>query len=235
MVGGLLIVWKSKSTLKIITPLVSFAAGAFMGVSFFDILPEALAGVKESHYIFAWLLGGYFCFFVMERFIMRYFHRHKLEGEGHSDHTESLPVLVVVGDSLHNFLDGIVIALSFVANPALGLTTALAVAAHEIPQEIGDFVILLDRGWSKAKIILVNIASSVLTVAGAVIGYYAAQLFAAWLPFLLAAVAGIFLYIAASDLIPEIHHRAGHKQVYGIILSFLFGMISIAYLVSLAH
>ncbi len=234
LIGGLLIVWKSKSALKIITPLVSFAAGAFLGVSFLDILPEALAKAAAQG-VFAWLLGGFFVFFALERFIMRYFHRHKQADEGHNDHTESLPSLVVLGDSLHNFLDGIVIALSFVANPALGLTTTLAVAAHEIPQEIGDFVILLDRGWSRLKIIAVNILSSLLTVVGVLIGYYAAHLFEVWLPYLLAAVAGNFLYIAASDLIPEIHHRARHEQVYWILFTFLLGMTSIAYLASLAH
>lgn len=235
LAGGLLIVWRSGAAIKIITPLVAFAAGAFLGVSFFDILPEALEGVTETRPIFIWLAGGFFAFFALERFIMRYWHQHKLNGESHSDHTESLPALVILGDSLHNFLDGVVIALSFVVNPALGLTTMLAVVAHEVPQEIGDFIVLLDRGWTKRKIIFVNIASSLLAVVGVVVGYYAAQQFVGWLPYLLAAVAGIFIYIAASDLIPEIHHRAGHKHIYPILLAFLLGLVSIGYLVSLAH
>jgi zinc and cadmium transporter len=143
--------------------------------------------------------------------------------------------LVVIGDSFHNLLDGIVIALVYLANPALGLPTALAIAAHELPQEIGDFSILLDRGWSKARVIWVNVASSLLSLVGIGIGYYAGTWLEGYLPYLLAAVAGIFIYIATCDLIPEVQDRAGHKYSYRILGSLLLGLLLTGYLAMLAH
>ncbi|MDP3996698.1 MAG: ZIP family metal transporter [bacterium] len=236
LVGGLLLIWKSNYAAKVITPLLSFSAGAFIGVAFLDILPEAVEMVEEPHAIFLAFLVGFTAFFIIERVLMRYFHYHT-EGEAgeHGEHTESLPLLIITGDSLHNFLDGIVIALAYVANPALGLTTAIAIAAHEIPQEIGDFSILLDQGWKKLNIIMVNILSSLLTVVGVFIGFYAAGFFENRLAFLLAAASGIFTYIAASDIIPEIHHRAGHKELYRVVFAFILGLIVIGYLVSVSH
>ncbi|MBI2623814.1 MAG: ZIP family metal transporter [Candidatus Liptonbacteria bacterium] len=236
LVGGLLIIWKPRFITPHVTSLVSFAAGAFLGVSFLDILPEALEAVEESHPVLQAFLVGFVIFFALERVLMRVTHGHRHEEEGkHEAHTETLPPLLILGDSLHNFLDGVVIALAWMANPALGLITALGIAAHEIPQEIGDFAILLDRGWSKVKIIAANVLSSLCSVAGAIVGYFASGFFAGQLSFLLAAVAGIFTYIAASDLIPEIHHRAGHERTYGVLLPFLAGLLLIGYLVSLSH
>lgn len=234
LIGGFIVLWRSEQVLKIITPLLAFAAGSFLAVSFLDLLPEAVESVQEPHYIFIALLVGFSLFFFLERVLMRYFHQHQDNIE-HGDHTESLPLLLVLGDSLHNFLDGIVIALSFIANPALGMTTALAIAAHELPQEIGDFSILLDRGWSKGRIIGVNIASSLLTILGAVITFYTASLFESWIPYLLGGVSGIFIYIAASDLIPEIHHRAGHKSLYRVFSAFLLGILLVGYLIMQTH
>src|SRR5690606_6973010 len=113
------------------------------------------------------VLAGFTFFFGLERLLMKYFHKHpEHEDHKHDDHTEHLPALLIAGDSMHNFLDGIFISLAFIANPLLGLPTAIGIAAHEIPQEIGDFAILLDRGWSKLKIFAVNLLSSLLTLAG---------------------------------------------------------------------
>ena len=234
LVGGLIVLWRSDFIKKITTWLLVFAAGAFLGVGFLDLLPEAIEAVDEPHYIFIATLVGFFLFFGLERLLMRYFPHHE-GGHGHQEHTESLPVLIVIGDTLHNFLDGIVIALAYVANPALGLATTLAVAAHEIPQEIGDFAILLDQGWSKMKIFLVNIVSSLTTLLGVGAGYFAATLFEPGLPYLLGATAGIFIYIAASDLIPEVHHRAGHKHAYRILIVFLASLLLVGYLIFATH
>jgi zinc and cadmium transporter len=238
LVGGLLIIWKPRVITPHITLLIGFAAGAFLGVSFLDLLPEALElEGGEPHPVLQAFLVGFLIFFILERLLMRFSDRHVdvQAHEGHADHTEALPPLLILGDSLHNFLDGVVIALAWVAEPRLGLVTALGVAAHEIPQEIGDFAILLDRGWSKAKIIVANVLSSLCSVLGAVMAYFALGFFEGQLGFLLAAVAGIFTYIAASDLIPEMHHRAGHERTYSVILPFLAGLVLIGYLVSLAH
>ena len=237
LIGGLIVIWRAETAKKIIIPLITFAAGAFMAVSFLDILPEAVESGKEPHYIFLATLAGFFLFFALERTLMRFTHKHIIDSEGvvHSEHSASLPVLVMIGDSAHNFLDGIVIALAYVANPALGLTTALAIAAHEIPQEIGDFSIMLDSGWSKIKTISVNVLSSLLCVIGIFIGYYSGTFLESSLPYLLGAVAGTFIYIAASDLIPEIQDRAKHKHMFSILSAFLAGLLIVGYLVQLTH
>ncbi len=234
LAGGFIVLFRAKTALKFITWLITFAAGAFLAVAFLDLLPEAVEMAEEPHYVFIASLAGFFLFFTLERLIMRYFPKHK-EGETHDDHTESLPPLLVLGDTLHNFLDGIAIAIAFAVEPPLGLATALAVAAHEIPQEIGDFAILLDQGWSKMKIAVVNIASSLATLAGVAIGYFAVQFFEGWLPYLLGGTAGIFIYIASSDLIPEIHHRAGHNHAYRVLLTFLASLLIVGYLIFTTH
>ncbi len=235
LVGGLILLGTGVFYKKIITSLLSFAAGAFLGAAFLDILPEAIESVDEPHPIFIAALVGFVLFFALERGLMKYFHRPHHDSHDHEDHTESLPFLVILGDTFHNFLDGIVIALAYIANPALGLTAALAIAAHEIPQEIGDFSILLNQGWPKSRIIMVNILQSLMTVPGVLLGYYGGMAVEPQLPYLLGAAAGIFIYLAASDLIPEIHHHAGHKHFFRVLIPMVLSMVVVGYLVSLAH
>lgn len=234
MIGGCLLLWKYRLAQRLITPLLSFAAGAFLGAALLDLLPEVLEKNSEPQPFLAALLIGFILWFTLERLIMTYFLKHR-RPEVHSDHTESLALLLILGDSLHNFLDGIVIALAYVANPALGLTTTLAIAAHEIPQEIGDFSILLYRGWSKKKVILINLFQSFLTIPGVFLGFYLGHLFTNQLPFFLAAAAGIFIYLAASDIIPEIHHRAGHQKFFSVVFPMILSLILVGYLANLAH
>jgi zinc and cadmium transporter len=233
LAGGLVLLTRADLAKRMITPLLAFAAGAFLGASFLDILPEALEMGVGPHQILMAALVGFVVFFVLERLLMLI--QAKSEGHDHSDHTETLPFLLILGDSIHNFLDGIVIALAYLANPVLGLTTTLGVAAHEVPQEIGDFSILLNQGWSKKKIIFISILQSLLTIPGVIIGYYGGQFLAPWLPYLLAGTAGVFIYIAASDLIPEIHHRTGHRHFYRVVLPLLASILIIYYLINLAH
>lgn len=232
-IGGLLLLWRDDLAKKIMTPLLAFSAGAFMAASFLDVLPEALEMSSEPHPIMIALLAGFSLFFIMERYLMRHFFGHHTHE--HAEHTESLPILVVTGDSIHNFLDGMLIGLTYLANPVLGLATTLAIAAHEIPQEIGDFSILYNQGWAKKKIVLVNILQSLLTIPGILLGYYAGSSLESSLPYLLAGAAGIFLYIAASDLIPELHHRAGHKHFKRIIIPFIVSIVLVGYFTALAH
>ena len=224
LIGGLLLLLNYKLVQRLITPLLSFAAGAFLGAALLDLLPEALETALKPQPILLALLIGFVPWFIMVSLIVTYVLKPHASQEAHSDHTESLPALLILGDSLHNFLDGIVIALAYVANPALGLTTTLAVAAHEIPQEIGDFSVLLYRGWPKRRVIFINVLQSLLTVPGVILGFYLGQALALQLPFLLAAAAGIFIYLAASDIIPEIHHRAGHKQFFPVVLPLLLSL-----------
>lgn len=231
LAGGLILLWHSEWIKKIMVLLLAFAAGTFLAVSFLDLLPEAVEMVDEPHMVFIAFLVGIAIFFGIERILMTRAHGD----HDHSDHMESIPSLIILGDSLHNFLDGMVIAIAYVANPALGLTTALAVASHEIPQEIADFAILMDRGWSKARIIGANLLSAAAALVGVWAGYVFVTTFEAWLPYLLAGVAGIFAYIALSDLIPEVHHRAGHKHFYGVWFTFLAGLLLVAYLIMTTH
>lgn len=233
LVGGVLVLWRAEQVKRVMTSLLAFAAAAFLGVSFLDLLPEAIEAVSEPHNIFIAFLAGVAAFFIFERVLMRYFRRHAHDHLQEDDHTETLPQLIIIGDSAHNLLDGIAIALAYVADPALGLTTALAVAAHEVPQEIGDFAILLDRGWSNLKVFAANVFSSLTTFVGIFLGYTAASSFESRLPYLLAGVAGIFTYIALSDLLPEVHHRARHRHLYRVVIPFLIGLILIGYLTTL--
>ncbi len=233
LIGGFIILWKEKWTKSVMTPLLAFAAGAFLAASLLDILPEALEMTLESHAVFQATLFGFFIFFIFERFLMRYIAKNP--EHAHGDHTESLPILIIIGDTLHNFLDGVAIGLSYIADPALGLTTTLAVAAHEIPQEIADFSVLLDQGWPKSRVIWANILQSLFTVPGAFIGYFAGRGIETSLPFFLALVGGIFLYLAASDIIPEIHHRSGHNYVYRVILPMAISILAVGYVIEITH
>lgn len=233
LVGGLILLWHAAFARRITNVLFAFAAGTFIGISFLDLLPEAVEMVSEPHTVFLAAVMGFGGFFAFERLFMKYTGRGA--AHAHAEHSESLPWMAVVGDSMHNFLDGVVITLAFIANPAFGLTAALAIAAHEIPQEIGEFAILLDQGWSKAKIIAANIISALAAFLGMGIAFLAIPFFEISLPIFLGGVAGIFLYIGASQLIPEIHHRAGHKQAYRVLAAFALGMIVIWYVISVTH
>lgn len=241
LIGGLfslagaaaLLAVKTSLRKALTTTLLAFGAGAFIATSFADLLPDAVEQSQEARSVFLAAMGGLVAFFILERFLMRYgFHAN---GHAHEDHMESLPALLIVGDSIHNFLDGVVIAVAYVSSPALGLTTALAVASHELPQEIGDFSILLNHGWSRSKVFLVNLVQSLATIPGAIIGYLGGIALARHLPVFLAAAAGIFLYLGSSDLIPELHHRAGHRQVLHVVIPFLTGTLAVTVLVRLSR
>ncbi len=235
LIGGLVLLWHSAWIKKIMIYLLAFAAGTFLAVSFLDLLPEAVEMVAEPHLVFIAFIVGVALFFGLERVLMTYFHGRGKGEHSHSDHMESISALLIVGDSLHNFLDGVVIAVAYVANPALGLTTALAVAAHEVPQEVADFGILLDRGWSKGRIILVNLLCALASLLGVWVGYAFITTFEGLLPYVLAGVAGIFSYIALSDVIPEVHHRAGHKHFFEVWITFIAGLVLVGYLIMTTH
>jgi zinc and cadmium transporter len=231
--AALLLLLKTSLRQALTTSLLAFASGAFIATSFTDLLPEAIEQMEESHPVFLAAMGGLVAFFILERLIMRYF----IHGNGHAheDHMESLPTLLILGDGIHNFLDGVVIAVAYVADPALGLTTTFAIAAHELPQEIGDFSVLLNHGWSRTKVFLVNITQSLLTIPGALLGYLGGIALVSHLPLFLATAGGIFLYLGASDLIPELHHRAGHKHVMNVVAPLLLGIFAVILLVRLSH
>lgn len=184
---------------KIATP---FAAGALLAASFFDLLPEALE-TGNAHTILAWVLAGFLFFFVTERGL-RWFHHHHEHVGGEDQANRSL---IVIGDTAHNLLDGLAIGAAFLVSPATGVVTTLAIAAHEIPQEIGDFGLLLKKGMSKGRIFVVNLISALATVVGAALVFGFGDQLNLPVAELLAITAGFFIYIAAADIIPTIHRR----------------------------
>lgn len=202
LVGGILLLIKEKWTLKISHFLMSFAAGVLLGTAFFDLLPEASEKAHDIN-IFAWALVGIVSFFLLERFVYWFHHHHEHEDK----ETKPTVPLVILGDSVHNFIDGVAIAATFLVSVPLGIVTALAVAAHEIPQEIGDFAILLHRGMKRNKVVVVNILSALTAMLGAVLTFFIGDAVTNILPIIISLTAGFFIYIAASDLIPEIHHE----------------------------
>lgn len=211
LIGGILLLANEKRAKNLAHYLTSFAAGALLSTAFVDLLPEALELGPEVN-IFMWALAGILVFFLIERSI-HWFHHHEDENESKTGVKPTVP-LVIFGDAFHNFIDGIVIATTFMVDFRLGVVTTLAVAAHEIPQEIGDFSILLHLGVKRARVLMLNIYSSLATVAGALIAYFAGSRIEAILPGLLALTAGFFIYIALSDLVPEIHHGGTKKFAY---------------------
>ncbi len=209
-VGGLvslglasLLISNEKLRKRMILYAVPFGAGALLATAFTNTLPEALESGGDAHDVLKYALIGFLVFFVVERFA-GWLHGHHDHGEGRG---QSQGAMVVVGDTLHNIIDGVAIGLAFLVDIPTGIITSLAVAAHEIPQEIGDFGILLSRGFSSSKVVLINVLSGLATVVAAV-GVFVLGASSDWdLSVALAVAAGFFIYIAASDIIPEIHEN----------------------------
>lgn len=206
LAGGLILLSWEKLAIKVSHFLASFAAGTLLGAAFFDLLPEALhEGEGTGVNIFLWALIGIVFFFLLERFI-HWFHHHEEHHEHEKEAKTTIP-LIVISDTVHNFIDGVVIAATFLVSVPLGIVTTLAVAAHEIPQEIGDFGLLLHKGMTKKKIVLVNIVSAAAAFLGAILTYIIGDVVEIFIPVFLSLTAGFFMYIALSDLIPEIHYE----------------------------
>jgi zinc and cadmium transporter len=219
LIGGLIILSKEKLSVKISHFLSSFAAGILLGTAFFDLLPEAIhEGEELGIDALFWTLTGIIVFFLIERSI-HWFHHHDDYHEHLKESKTTIP-LIIIGDTLHNFIDGIIIAVTFMTNPQLGIVTTLAVFAHELPQEVGDFSLLLHKGLKRKKIIMVNIFSAAVAFIGAIATYLLGDIIEGYVPILLAITAGFFIYIATSDLIPEIHHenRKGFAVIESILL-----------------
>jgi zinc and cadmium transporter len=226
LVGGLALLCKETWPKAISSYLVSFAAGVLLAAAFFDLLPEALEMAETVRPVLLLALAGIVTFFLVERFLLR-LHHH--------DRFHDLPPvssLVIVGDALHNFIDGVILTTAFLVNIPLGVVTSLAIISHEIPQEIGDFGILLFGGMKRMKVLLVNLATALTMVAGAILAFVFVSWVKAMMAFLLAFAAGNFIYIAASDLIPEIHHGLGREKGWPQTLLFLTGIILIWLLVT---
>lgn len=211
---------KEKVLKQILLLLVGFSAGALTGGAFLHLLPESLEKLKAGE-TFLYALAGFTIFFFLER-ILYWRHCH----EGKCD-IHAFTYLNLFGDGVHNFIDGLVIAASFIVSFPLGITTSIAVASHEIPQEIGDFGVLVYGGFSKAKALFCNLLSALTAVAGGVMGYYLSAVVSGLAVVLLPLTAGGFIYIAASDLIPELHKE---KDNYKANLAFVLFMLGVLFM-----
>lgn len=227
LIGGVLLLVKEKFAKKISHFLSAFAGGALLGTAFFDLLPEALHSLdgrvaeKGEINIFLWTLSGILAFFLLERFI----HHHD-QGANPNEKKTVIP-LIVIGDTVHNFIDGVAMAGTFLVSIPLGIVTSLAVAAHEIPQEIGDFGLMLHKGVEKKRVLLINFYSALAAMAGAVLTYLAKDSIEGLLPAVLGLTAGFFIYIAASTLIPEIHSREDQKMAFWETVMLFLGVLVI--------
>ena len=186
---------------RLIPGLISYAVGTLLGVSLLALVPEALEHLPPTSAL-GTLLGGVLAFFLLEKFVLW---RHCHDGHDCAVHTSSAASLVIVGDAFHTFVDGALIAAAVATSLPLGVTTALAVAAHEIPQEVGDVAILLRAGHSRSRAFTLNLMSGVGGIAGAIAMLLASQPLPGILPYVLSFAAGSFLYVAMSDLIPDLH------------------------------
>ena len=196
--SGVLLISDSTRS-KLIPWLVSYAVGALLGVSMLALLPTTMEQLPPDR-VFPTLLCGILVFFVLEKLVLwRHCHTHDCEVH------ESTVFTVLIGDGFHNFVDGAVIAAAVITSVPLGISTAFAVAAHEIPQEVGDFAILLHAGYSRTRALLLNVISAAASAAGAVAAFVAFDVMPRMLPYFLALAAASFLYVAMADLIPGLH------------------------------
>lgn len=213
--------------------LVSYAIGALLGAVFLDILPEAIRLTTNVAAVSATVLLGILLFFTLEKvLIWRHCHHEHceahepLETAGH-DHGRS-GKMIIIGDTFHNFIDGIIIAAAFLADVHLGVVTALAIIAHEIPQEVGDFAVLLHSGYTKLRAFQLNLISSFATLVGGVLGYVALQDMQFLVPYLLALAAASMIYVAVADLIPGLHKRTQLRDTVQQVALICSGIATIA-------
>jgi len=217
-VAVLFLFFRKETLSKITMFLVSFSAGALIGGAFLHLLPEASEGM-EAEKLFFVVLFAFVSFFLIEK-LFHWRHCHKENCEFHS-----LGYMNLVGDSLHNFIDGLVIASVFMVDFKLGITTTLAIALHEIPQEIGDFGVLIHAGFNKGKALVLNYIVATMVILGGVVGYFASFYIEDVMPYLLPIAAGGFIYIASSDLMPEIREETNLKKSIMSFGIFLLGII----------
>ena len=244
--GGLLSVLVAASLTigvltRVVQHLVSLSAGVLLGTALLDVLPEAFESRASPQALFATLLGGLLFFFLLEKAEL-YRHSHHHEGDEHHhhhgfDHEQAGRGgwSVVLGDSIHNFCDGIIIAAAFLADVRLGVVTSLAIIAHEIPQEVGDYIVLLNAGFSRGKALLYNALSGLAAVAGGVIGYFVVGPWEVLFPYLLVIASSSFIYVAVADLIPQLQQRLTLRATLAQLAWLAAGLAIVVIAVSQLH
>lgn len=218
--------------------MISYAIGALLGAAFLEVLPHALEHAGHAQGLTGAVLAGILVFFLLEKLVLwRHCHIETCEVHGTDarlqaagshvhDHGRS-GLMITVGDTFHNFVDGIMIAAAFLVDVRLGIVTTLAIVSHEIPQEIGDFLILLHSGYSRARALTLNVVSSLATIVGALLAYFALSPVSAAMPYILAFAAAGMIYVAVADLIPGLHKRAELRHTGQQIALILLGVATV--------
>ncbi|MHA4869613.1 ZIP family metal transporter [Duganella sp. PWIR1] len=226
---------------KLVERMVSLSVGIMLSTSLLHALPEAFESSASARSLFATLLGGLLAFFLLEKLaILRHSHHHEHDGHHHHhghDKREAGKAgwMILVGDGMHNFTDGILIAAAFMADPQLGLITGLAIIAHEIPQEIGDFIVLLNAGFSRTRAYVYNLLCSLLAIAGGLLGYYTLDRASSLIPYVLVFASSGFIYIAVSDLMPQMQRRATLRESIPQVLLIAAGVAIVLFLTGGEH
>lgn len=221
--------------------MVSLSVGIMLSTSLLHALPEAFESGTDPRHLFGALLAGLLAFFLLEKLaILRHSHHHEHDGHHHHHGHDKAEAgragwMILLGDGMHNFTDGILIAAAFLANPQLGIVTGVAIIAHEIPQEIGDFIVLLNAGFSRTRAYVYNLLCSLLSVAGGVLGYYTLDKATNLIPFVLVFASSGFIYIAVSDLMPQMQRRATMRETIPQIFLVALGVVIVLFLTSSAH
>ena len=214
---------------KVVERMVSLSVGIMLSTSLLHALPEAFESKADTHALFATLLGGLLAFFLLEKVaLLRHSHHHEGDGHHHAHGHDAMQAgragwMILIGDGMHNFTDGILIAAAFLANPQLGIVTGVAIIAHEIPQEIGDYALLRAYGMSRGRALFWLAMVQLTAGIGAVGAFYASEISASMNGILIALASGTFLYIGATDLLPEIHVGSAAQRKHRL-LGFLLGV-----------
>jgi zinc and cadmium transporter len=244
--GGLLSVLIAAAVTRsalgvVVRHLVSLSTGILLGTALLDILPEAFESKASPQSLFLTLLCGLLFFFLLEKAEL-YRHGHHHEGDEHHHHHGFDEAQagrggwsVLLGDSIHNFCDGLIIAAAFLADTRLGVVTSLAIVAHEIPQEVGDYIVLLNAGLSRSRALLYNAVSGLAAVLGGVLGYFLVGPWTEFFPYLLVVAASSFIYVAVADLIPQLQHRLSLRETAAQLAWMATGLAIIAIAVGQLH
>jgi zinc and cadmium transporter len=226
---------------RIVKGLVSLSAGVLLGTALLHVLPEAFESEAGARELFLTLLGGLLLFWLLEKAEL-YRHAHHHEGDGHHHHhhfdAEQAGrggLSVLVGDSIHNFCDGIIIAAAFLADVKLGVVTSLAIVAHEIPQEVGDYIVLLNAGFSRARALLYNALSGLAAVLGGVVGYFVVGPWQSLFPYLLVVASSSFIYVAVADLLPQLQQRLSMRDTLTQVAWLALGLLLVVGVTGLLH
>jgi zinc and cadmium transporter len=226
--GSITLILKEKTLKKILLPLVAFAAGSLIGGALFHMLPIAIKQINNTHLVFLFVAFGLVVFLALEQF-MHWHHCHRAT----INHKEPATYLILIADGLHNFLGGLAVGGVFLVDIQLGITAWFAAAMHEIPQELGDFAVLVNGGWKKGKALLFNLISGLTFLVGGIVVYFASTQFDVNTDYLIAFGAGNFIYIAASDLIPQINKEESLKNNLIHYGAFIAGLTLLYFLILL--